>query len=200
MTTEIFSNQTFDKIREAIVRFDNRIVPDIYVISFLKYDNDDDPRRPGLTVGYNTYTQCQACSPKSGQQATSLIASNLQEAKWNYAFWLQNEELIIGRHEYDPVSDWVKELPYYYSDKEEVDDIDRTLVLGEKIKKSFMNIIVSHAKRLHDENIIRAKFGKDIPIVIHELEYYDTPLYWTKQGNPEGLVREFEDWILGFTV
>lgn len=37
----------------------------------------------------------------------------------------------------------------------------------------------------------QGKNGKDIPISIHELEYYDVPLTWTKQANP----NRFEDWI-----
>ena len=48
---------------------------------------------------------------------------------------------------------------------------------------------------LHNNGIIKEVFGKSIPIIIHELEYYDKPVNWTKKGNPTGIVNQFIDWV-----
>ena len=34
---------------------DKNITDEIYAFSFFVYDYEDDPRRPTLTIGYNTY-------------------------------------------------------------------------------------------------------------------------------------------------
>jgi hypothetical protein len=195
MTTNSFITDTYNKVKEAINHFDENQLPDIYTISFFKSRVDDDPRKPMLQVGYNTISQWKACTPSPGQEIGWPIASDADEAKWNFAFWLQNEELIIGGEEYDPVTEWVKQLPFYYTDEQEEKDNDIIFELGGPIQKQFMDIMIAHAKRLYEEGVIRTKFGRDIPIIIHELEYYDVPLNWTKQANPEGLIKEFEDWI-----
>ena len=55
--------------------------PGVYVVSLLVYDTDDDPRRPTITVGYNTEAQVAACTPAPGQEAKWPIASSADEAR-----------------------------------------------------------------------------------------------------------------------
>ena len=195
MTDQQFSEDTYEKIKETILQFDQTVVPDIYAISFYVSNGDDDPRQPMLAVGYNTIERWRACTPTPGQEPKWPIASDKDEAKWNFAFWLQNEELVIGGQDYNPVSAWVKNSPYYYTDEQEEQDFDEALVSGEKIQNRFVEIIISHAQKLHKEGVIATKFGKDIPIIVHELEYYDKPVSWTNQANPNGLSKDFENWV-----
>jgi len=198
MTDEKFITDTYNKIKEAILAFNDNVVSDIYALSLYIYKGDDDPRRPMLTLGYNTTERWKSCCPSVEQEPEWPIASDTCEAKWNYAFWLQNEELVIGGYAYDPVSEWVKQSSYYYTDKQADTDFDTTYLLGEQLQEKFLGIVISHAQKLHAEGIIKAKFAKSIPIIIHELEYYDKPVQWTKNGNPEGLAQEFENWISSF--
>ena len=198
MTDQQFSEDTYQQIKETILRFDQTIASDIYVISFYVSNSDDDPRKPTLNIGYNTIERWKTCTPAEGQEPRWPISSNSGEAKWNFAFWLQNEELIIGGYEYDPVSAWVKNSPHYYSDEQKNQNFDEALLLGEKIHNKFVEIVISHAQKLHKEGVIASKFGKVIPIIIHELEYYDKPVSWTRQANPSGLTREFENWVAQF--
>ena len=51
------------------------------------YAEEDDLRRPVAVLGYNTRQQVQQSTP---------LALDEQAAKWNYAFWLQSEELCFG--------------------------------------------------------------------------------------------------------
>ncbi|WP_290789666.1 hypothetical protein [Flavihumibacter sp. UBA7668] len=198
MTDIKFIQDTYEKIKKAIFQIDNEIVPEIYILSFYVHNDDDDPRQPMLTVGYNTIERWHSCSPTPGQEPKWPIASDGDEAKWNFAFWLQNEALIIGGYDFDPVSEWVKNTPYYYSDEQVEDDFDTTDLMGQKIKDKFIEIVISHARKLHSDGVITVKFGKDIPIIVHELEYYDKPVLWTNQANPDGLAKEFENWVASF--
>jgi hypothetical protein len=60
----------------------------------------------------------------------------------------------------------------------------------------FVNICVRVSRRLHKSGIVRQKFGKEIPVIIHELEYYDQIAQQTSAANPAGLADEFVDWVL----
>ena len=44
-------------------------------------------RKPRLVFGYNTETN---------YKKNISNASDSDEARWNFAFWLQNEEIVIG--------------------------------------------------------------------------------------------------------
>jgi hypothetical protein len=188
--------ETFDKVSKAISNIDGAVVNDIYAISFWKDNIDDDPRKPIITVGYNTMAQWEACTPKSTWVPGQGWASDSDEAKWNFAFWLQNELLIIGEN--DPKFDaWIKQLPYYYTDEENDKDFERTFPLHDKIQGEFIKIIIPVAQQLHAKGIIKSKFGREIPIIIHELQYYDLPLSWTQQANPPGLIVDFVNWVKG---
>ena len=74
-------------IDEALATIPGSEAPSIYVVSLFVYDEDDDPRQPTLTAGYNTIDQWRSSTPS---------ASSPQEAKWNFAFWLQNELVKLG--------------------------------------------------------------------------------------------------------
>jgi hypothetical protein len=116
---ESFVKETYDKVCQTILNIDNGLTPDIYAISFWKDNIDDDPRRSTVAVGYNTLTN---------YRKNIDSASSEQEAKWNFAFWLQNEEALIGGD--DPnFQAWIKQLPFYYTEKTVKEDFERTLEL-----------------------------------------------------------------------
>lgn len=180
-----FIQHAFEDISKAINDINADLLPDIYALSFWKSDADDDPRQPVITVSYNTI----------GNLAANIdSASSPAEAKWNFAFWLQNELHSIDMT--NPVYyDWMLQNAAYYSDDESFDDFERTIDLGKKLGEEFMEIIVSVSQKLHSDHVIIDKFGKTIPIIIHELEYYDMPLKWTIEGNPTYTVTEFYNWV-----
>ncbi|WP_160690399.1 hypothetical protein [Clostridium sp. C2-6-12] len=183
----------FESIKAEILSWNNDVIKDIYVISLYISNSEDDPRRPMITLGYNTMEQ---------YESSLEDASDNAEAKWNFAFWLQNEELIIGDNwgenleDGERISQWIKENNLYYSDEEEDEDFDKALKLGDEITSRFVELCVEVVKELHEEGIIEQKFGKALPLIIHELEYYDLIAEQNKRANPEELINEFEDWIL----
>lgn len=183
----------FESIKAEILSWNNDVIKDIYVISLYISNSEDDPRRPMITLGYNTMEQYE--------NAVSDSSDN-EEAKWNFAFWLQNEELIIGDNwgenleDGEKINQWIKENNLYYSDEEEDEDFDKALKLGDEITSKFVELCVEAVEKLHEEGIIEEKFGKAIPLIIHELEYYDLIAEQNKRANPEEVIKEFADWIL----
>lgn len=193
-----FEDYAYNKVRDGILDVDDKTSADIYALSFY-FDNEEDPRRPTLMVGYNTNARWHACTPAPGQQPKWPVASDSDEAKWNYAFWLQEEGQIcvIGDTPEDVMvrEKWVKSLNLWYTDEEEEEDFDRCLKMGEKILEHFINWCAMVAKRLHDDGVITRKFGHPIPIIVHELEYYDRIAEVTRRANPADLAQEFVQWI-----
>ena len=47
------------------------------------------------------------------------------------------------------------------------------------------------AKRLLDDGEVEKVFGRNIPIIIYQRDFEDTPISWTKKANPAKLIKEF---------
>ncbi|MDO4781789.1 MAG: hypothetical protein Q4A09_01065 [Capnocytophaga felis] len=187
---DIFAKTSYDKLKTAIENIANEEdVKDVYALSFWFYCDGDDQRYPKITLGYNTL---------SNFKEEAYNADTKEEAKWNFAYWLQNEIEIVGGENDSLLSNWFAASPYFYSEEEneramEEDEAlyEKILKKGEKFRKEFINEIIAIAKKLFEEKVIEKTFGNDIPIIIHELEYYDEPIRWTKKANSAKLIKEF---------
>lgn len=123
-----FEKFAYDEVCKALEDIEVDIVPDVYVLSFYVFDLNDDPRHPILQVGYNTRTRLSACTPAEGQTPGWPIASDLHEAKWSFAFWLQNELQLIGEPQTQGgllLEELLKSKGLWYSDDDEHADFDR---------------------------------------------------------------------------
>lgn len=186
MTTnnEAIQNYLYEQAKNAVENFDAAKTPEIYAISFWITD-DIDPREVQATVGYNTLSHLEK---------SKADVQDEDEARWNFAFWLQNEETILGGDD-AAFQNWVKSLDCYYTDEEVSEDIHKCLERMAAIKKAFANIVIDIARRLHADGIIKKKLGHDVPIIVHELEYYADPLGWTYRANPDGQAIDFIRWV-----
>jgi hypothetical protein len=196
-----YSDYAYNRAREGLIGINEEIAADIYAVSFYYWFENADGRRARLSVGYNTNSRWRACTPAPGQQPNWSIAWDSDEAKWNYAFWLQDkgEACDIGAACADASArqTWIESLGLWWTDKQEEEDFDATMKLGGKIEEHFIRLCIAVAKRLHDDGVIEKKFGRPVPILIHELEYYNGIAEATRQANPPGLAAEFEKWICG---
>lgn len=153
-------------IMQEIAKWENE---DIYVISLYVNDEEDDPLRPTVTLGYNTERKVM----ESMQDA-----SDEQEARWNYAFWIQNVELCWGLGESaEYVKSWLSE--------------QNLMNREEDITEAFVKLLIDIVRDIHTSGLLRDKFGKEIPILIHELEYYEEIAEQNIQANGAELVRDF---------
>lgn len=186
-----------DHLRTLATRAINSIsasqAQDIYVVSFFIDNARDDPRQPTLTIGYNTEAQFQLSIAHASDEA---------EARWNYAFWLQNELTVIGDLTRDPDGaaarqQWISELGLWYHHEpakieEWMKSIGPTAAL---IEANFNQACVQLARHLHDDRVIKSAIGRPVPVVIHELEYYDGIARRTEAANPPGLADDFTAWV-----
>jgi hypothetical protein len=175
----------------ALERTPSDVVQDVYVVSLFLYDEADDPRYPTVTVGFNTETQVGS---------TLERASDADEARWNFAFWKQNELGILGDEDGDPEGtrlreQWIRQADLWYSDDEEDDDPAAATAKGAQITSRFVALIVAVAQQLHAEGTIERVFGRAIPVLIHELEYSGEIAEQNLRANPAGLADDFARWI-----
>ena len=184
-----FEQFSYNMINAALAQIDPATIADIYALSFYMYDEDDDPRHPVLQLGYNLRTHLAQSTPE---------ASDANEAKWNFAFWLQNELAFVGvpgTESGQLLEAQLKARGLWYSDEDEEADFDRCMQIGSEITTCFVGACVRIARALHDDGVIAQVFSRPVPIIVHELEYDDGIAVQTAAANPPGVAREFEDWI-----
>jgi hypothetical protein len=173
---------------EALGHLDPARRSDTYVVSFFVYDEEDDPRVPMLTIGTNTETQAAAEAPR---------ASSADEARWNYAFWLQDQLDVVGgaddRGAKQLIDQVFTDLGLAWDGE---DFSDEALETHDRMTETFVAACVDAARRLH-RGITLELFGRDVPVLVHELEYHDEIVEQNRRCNDAALVAEFEAWVLG---
>lgn len=178
-------------IEAALRAIPKELRSSIYVVSFFVCDDEDDPRRPTLTVGYNTIERWKASIP---------AASDFAEAKWNFAFWLQNELIKFGGDSSSGaalVGAWVASTGLSYSDAEEDADFEACLERGGQITEAFVQECCEIVRLLHASGAVTEIFGRSIPVLVHELEVYEGIAAQNEAVNPPGVCAEFAQWVRG---
>ncbi len=185
---QIYTNEIFNKYYLQIVRNINswKNPDDIYAISF--WLSRDLYHCIKLVVGYNTISHYK-------REVSAIVPE--QTAKWNFAFWLQNVTVEISSNDID-FQNWVMALPDYIDLERKDKNVGRKLLSIEQTNEAFIVEMIKIVKELFENNVISKAFGKNIPIIIHELEYDKKSVKWTKQANPKGLTDEFLDVLSNF--
>jgi hypothetical protein len=176
---------------QAITSITASEAADIYAISFFIENEDDDPRQPTLTIGYNTETQARRSIQGASDQA---------EARWNYAFWIQNQLAVIGDLASDPIGaatreEWIRDLGLWYDEPTDPEDWTTVEPLAAQIEAHFNQACCHLARTLHEAKLIEAAIGRPVPVIVHELEYYEEIARRTELANPPGLADEFIAWV-----
>jgi hypothetical protein len=189
---ERFEGYIYDIFAREIQSWDAAACADIYAISFFIYDNEDDPRQPQVHHSYNTLSEWKKNCNRGRDR---------REVKWNFAFWPQEFKAIIPIYYLEGESfvlDWVGpdlRSAWMASDGFEVSDEElNSYPYPPPVTLAFVAICVRVARRLHEDGVITGKFGRTLPIIVHELEYYDDIIEETRDANPPGATGEFEEW------
>ena len=184
-------NGIISKVKPIISEW---IEDEIYAISFFVYNKEDNPCEPTFTLGFNT--------ERDYQNALVNGAVDEHEARWNYAWWAMNNYLVFGDGETaEIVKQWITSRGWPYFTSEEFFNIfdDKNFEfkkeLFEELPNVFAKILVDVVKHLHESEFIKNKFGKEIPIIIHEFEYYDEIAIQNIEANTLPLVQGLIDFI-----
>jgi hypothetical protein len=172
---------------------------DIYVLSV--YIDEDIANEAQVRLGYNTKSRWLSCCPKPGQAPRWPIASSAGEARWNYAFWLQDqsEKPLFGDHrsrnDEELRKEWMQSHGFYVTDEDRETDFDRYCDLSDRCVKRLWELAASFAKRLRDEDLVRKLFGEDLPIFIHEVHMDGREQEYVRWVNPDGQADDYNGWI-----
>ena len=190
--TMTFNDHLQHLVEKALASIPAADAGDIYAVSFLIDNEDDDPRQPTLTIGYNTETHARRSIQDASDQA---------EARWNYAFWIQNELTVVGDLTSDPAGatarqEWITELGLWYDEPTDLADWDSVIgPLAAQIEARFNQTCCQLARTLHTTGVIARSIGRTVPVIVHELEYYEAIARQTEAANPPGLAAEFTSWV-----
>ena len=173
----------YNKVKSEMSKWDEE---GIYAISFFVYSNESYEFKnfsnvSTWSIGYNTESDCAG-------------AGLLDEERWNYAFWRQNE---IGIIDIDEPNECTEALYQWYAEQgienigfEDVenmyDEECNYIGKGPVGHYELIGIAANIAKKLQEEGFVIQQFKKPIPIIIHGLEcaWYDMEA--TQKANPNG--------------
>lgn len=180
-------------LREALLtalsRIDADQLADLYAVSLWLQFPGDDPRKATLTIGFNTERQVAASA-----------ASSAAEARWNFAFWLQNSLGVVFDERSDAVGatlieQWARARGYWYTDEDEAHHFDASMAQVEPLTADFVALVAQVVRSLHDQGDIVRVLGRPVPVLIHELEYFDEVALQNEAANPTALVAPFAAWV-----
>lgn len=157
-----------DRVKAAMAGWD---AEGIYAASLYAEAFRDNPCTPAVTLSYNTEAHAAAAEAQ---------ASSPEEARWNYAFWPQEPELYFGEaRPWGEVDDspeiverWVRESGFpFYTYEEMFDGPGADDEAADGVPAAFMLELAAVVRDLHASGFVRGKFGRDIPVLVHGLEY-----------------------------
>ncbi|MDO4878258.1 MAG: hypothetical protein Q3966_03055, partial [Neisseria sp.] len=189
---QIFADMVFRQTARALAQLPQDIRKDIYALSF--WLDGGNSWLPSLSVSYNTEGQVG--------KTCGLTLHQDEEARWNYAYWLQDEAELLAVNECannGELQSWLENSPFAYTEAQydegdETDDVDEK---SEAFYQAFAQTLITVVQRLFGENVIAEALGRNIPVLVHELEYYGLPLSWTERANPPGLADDFVNYWRG---
>lgn len=180
--------RVYEKVKQVISTWNDGT---IYAVSFFVESNEVYSYRgfdnvSTFCVSYNTEEFCDG-------------TGKYDEERWNYAFWSQNETPIIDVSCPDELTDllydWYKEngiLNIGYEDETmDYDENYNYIGKGPVGHIELLNIAAEVGRRLQEEEFLKKKYKKVIPIIVHGLEYAWYDIEATKRANPNGEAEDF---------
>ncbi|MDE7083044.1 MAG: hypothetical protein K2O89_05005 [Clostridia bacterium] len=162
----------------------------IYAISFFVYSNE--------AFKYNGYSNVSLFAISYNTEDDCSGAGQFDEERWNYAFWRQDETMIIDPDKpnelTDMLFDWYKENGITNIGEEDENCYDkymRYIGKGPVGQYELLTLVSKVAKCLQQEDFVQSKFGKRLPIIIHGLEYVWYYIEATKNANVHGEAETF---------
>lgn len=136
---QAFADMVFQKTATALAGLPEEIRDDVYALSFWVMGGDE--WLPGLSVSYNT------CGQFEGKKGETLNQDD--EAKWNYAYWLQDEAELLGVDAYrnnQELQAWLVNAPFAYTEEQyeamfDGDDEDESGEIDEKSNEFYQAFV-----------------------------------------------------------
>ncbi len=110
-------------------------------------------------------------------------AEPYSEERWNCAYWSQHNAVILidpweKGEGWERYSEYLKVSGLFDAEQDDI------------LLKMF-DVAAEVSLRLQNEGQFERIFGKKLPVIIHDLEYWDAPVDATKKANPHGEAAVF---------
>jgi hypothetical protein len=198
---EPFEEHLFSRLAEGLLLFERPVLDEVYVLS-LYVDFDEGPHRMKVWLYYNTLSHLRRAV---GQ------GEDRDEARWYFALWepdfitavgLSSEECsrLTDEECHRMLAEWLQANGLYHSPEAiEAMLADRNPAAYNawegQVKERLLHLLPAVARRLQESGVILAKFGRSLPLLVHEWDYDRWTLEATRSANPPGLIAEFERWL-----
>ena len=168
----------------------------IYALVLDVCDLEDEP---SVILRYNTEDYCYCVREEESEEEFLDWKKRL---RWSCVDWgNQHEEMWFGDDEdsAEIVRQWIWELGGLEPDLENqkhYDDVD-------KVYDAFEDMLAEIVMEIHEERVLTKKFGRELPILIHEspnLGYTEEVAKLNIRANGEELVKDFAEWIRGINA
>ncbi|MFA6308793.1 MAG: hypothetical protein WC677_03485 [Clostridia bacterium] len=176
----------YEKVKSIMSDWDEG---DIYAVSFFVESNEANT--------YREYSNVTEFSISYNTEEDYDGAGELDEQRWNYAFWSQNEFPIIsdGNEGMEILFDWyckngIKNIGEENGNND-YDAKHNYIGKGPVGHYELLTLASNIAKKLQNESFLKEKFKKIIPIIVHGLEYAWYDIEATKNANPHGEAKVF---------
>lgn len=177
----------YRRVKQSMDTWDTK---DMYVISFLVQANQ--------AFSYNGCSNVSQFSICYNTEVGCNYSEELSEERWNYANWVVSEEYILetsAKNEaMDRLFEWYEEngiTKLGYEDTDCYDVFDKYIGKGPNGHYELVNLVAEVARKLQEEQYLKNRFGKEMPILIHGLEYTWYDIEATKRANPHGEADTF---------
>lgn len=178
----------YNKIKSAISQWKEE---DIYAISFFVDFNE--------AYEYKTYKNISTFAISYNTEKDCSGAGRLDEERWNYAFWRQDETAILDIDNPDECTEalfnWYAEQGLdnigFEDTENQYDEKDNYIGKGPVGHYELLHLAANIARKLQQEGFIKQHFQKPLPILVHGLEYAWYDIEATKKANPHGEANDF---------
>lgn len=93
-------------------------------------------------------------------------------------------------------TEWIRQLGLWYEEPDAAADWAAAVGhLAAQITTQFVGLCVQLARDLHASELIHRVLGRPVPVLVHELEYYEDIARWAEAANPPGVADDFVTWV-----
>lgn len=184
-----FQRHLQERMAETLREIPAATAAEVNALSVWIYTEEDEPPQFVADLSYNTETQFARMTDE---------AADANEARWNFAFWLQNPSMMIGSSEDETGraarQQWLEETGFA-DELAAAEDEDRELEICDDIESAFCEVVAAACRQLHASGLITELFGRPIPIILHDLEYHEGTVDLTSAANPPDVIQPFVEWV-----
>lgn len=188
----------YSRLTDAIKSFPDGLCRDIYVLSILvEYAPCDTAH--SLTLAYNTKSNWKKYCP-TGAKSEPGKASSASEARWNYGFWLQDQEIPLYENfqsdeDRNLSRKWLSSHNFNFLDVDPHQDTEKHGIFIDQASGKMWELATYAALQLRDDNFLD-RFEQSLPILVHEVHMDGKEQEYVELVNPDGQAKDYLDgWI-----